>query len=87
MSKIIYVAIDLMFNGSPCTVTTHLTAQEAKDALHFRMQCDADGNLFDKIEWVEIVSSEECDDPVIIAPKGVYENKCIIYVTVLGNKY
>jgi hypothetical protein len=83
MYKVIYVAIDLNRNGTPCTVTTHSSIVDAKSALHFRLQCDADG--CERIEYDEVVDDDE--EVKMYIPIGVYKDQCIIYVTALGNKY
>ena len=83
----IYTAIDLNKNGSPCTVTTHASLEEAQKALHFRMQCNSCDSPFNNIEWVAVYKDDLKFVPCYWIPKGYYEDKCIIYNTLLGDLY
>lgn len=77
----IFVAINyLSFNHNAIsTITTHSTLEEAKSAIHFRLQCDRETTL----TWKEIYDGNEHN------PRVIYYNTdgAQIFITKLGDMY
>ena len=89
MRTIIYVAIDYAQNyQGVCTVTTHLTLDEAKKAIDSRGQWDAlrEHPDWKEPKWIEVYDSEDNPQPVQWYPEG-YEGWFEIYITVVGKQY